>query len=71
MIKIIRNPSNLLKSEVQLLERKLEKVQEAIEYYSNELRILKKHGNQLQINKTNLKLRLLNADLLNLLELLS
>lgn len=67
----VKNPSNLLKEEIKILEKKLEKVQEAIEYYSKELRILKKHGNEFQINKTNSKLKLLYGDLANLLELLS
>ena len=70
MIKIIRNPK-LSKAEIKVLERKLEKIKEDIDYYSNELKILKKQGNQFQINRTNNKLKMLNADLLNLIELLS
>lgn len=70
MIKIIRNPK-LSKAEIKVLERKLEKIKEDIDYYSDELKILKKQGNQFQINRTNNKLKMLNADLLNLIELLS
>lgn len=70
MIKIIRNPK-LSKEEKRVLERKLEKIKEDIDYYSDELRIVKKQGNQFQINRINNKLKILNADLSNILELLS
>lgn len=70
MIKIIRN-IKLSKEEKRVLERKLEKIKEDIDYYSDELKILKRQGNQFQINRTNNKLKMLNADLLNLIELLS
>lgn len=70
MIRIIKNPSKLSREETRILQKKLEKIKEDIDYYSTELRILQKRGTQAQINRIANKLKMLYADLSNILELL-
>lgn len=67
MIKIIRNLSNL-KAETKSIKRKLEKLQEDIDYYSNELEIVSRFGSQFQIDKTRNKLRKLEESKTSLLD---